>query len=123
MLYWGEGTKKGLMVNLANADPLMIRVFIRFLQNEFGVKPNDMRWRFSCYTDIHSADEVAKYWQEKTGLLAESMTRPALNQRPKSSKRIRSKSEYGTCYVRVSSASVQRQIRNAIDELKLEILA
>jgi transcriptional regulator with XRE-family HTH domain len=36
-LYWAEGDKNRNQVRLANSDPELIRLFVRFLREQFGV--------------------------------------------------------------------------------------
>jgi transcriptional regulator with XRE-family HTH domain len=45
MLYWAEGDKKRNSVRLSNADPELVRLFVEFLRECFGVLNDDIRGR------------------------------------------------------------------------------
>lgn len=61
-LYWGEGTKSNKhSVRLGNTDPALLRTFIRFLVDLFGVKKDDMRFGLQIFSDI-DPDEALQYW-------------------------------------------------------------
>jgi hypothetical protein len=61
-LYWGEGTKASKhSVRLGNTDPALLRMFIRFLTELFGVQKADMRFSLQIFTDINP-EEALEYW-------------------------------------------------------------
>ncbi len=61
-LYWGEGTKSNKhSVRLGNTDPALLRTFVRFLVDLFGVKKADMRFALQIFSDI-DPNEALKYW-------------------------------------------------------------
>jgi predicted DNA-binding protein YlxM (UPF0122 family) len=56
MLYWAEGSKGNELripstVDLANSDPKMIKLFLRFLRTIYGVDEKKLRIYLYCYAD------------------------------------------------------------------------
>ena len=73
-LYWAEGTKQkehnvSQKVKFSNTDPIMIKVFLRWLQNICGIPKSEISFRISLHeTAINKLDKVQKYWAKITGL-------------------------------------------------------
>jgi hypothetical protein len=67
-LYWGEGNKANKhSVRLGNTDPDLIKTFMRFLIELFGVQKDDLRFGLQIFTDIDP--EIAlHYWTEQLGV-------------------------------------------------------
>jgi hypothetical protein len=69
-LYWGEGTKSNKhCVRLGNTDPSLLKTFILFLTELFGVKKSDMRFGLQIFTDINPS-EAMEYWTRELGVEA-----------------------------------------------------
>lgn len=67
-LYWGEGTKANkYSVRLGNTDPELIKTFMTFLTELFGVRMEDMRFGLQIFTDIDPEDAL-EYWVGKLGV-------------------------------------------------------
>lgn len=61
-LYWGEGTKANKYdVRLGNTDPKLLKTFMKFLIDLFGVSKDDMRFGLQIFTDI-DPQEALVYW-------------------------------------------------------------
>lgn len=64
-LFWGEGTKASKhSVRLGNTDPLLLKMFMRFLVELFGVKKQDMKFGLQIFTDIDSTVALT-YWAKQ----------------------------------------------------------
>ena len=64
-LYWGEGTKANRhSVRLRNTDPELIRTFMTFLIELFGVHKEDLRFGLQLFTDI-DPEETLLFWVTK----------------------------------------------------------
>ena len=75
-LYWGEGTKANKhSVRLGNSDPELLRVFIRFLVELYGVKKEDMRFGLQLFSDIDK-DEALGFWCQKLGVSQKQFYKP-----------------------------------------------
>lgn len=70
-LYWGEGTKANAFeVRLGNSDPELLRMFMHFLTNRFGVVKTKLRFGLQVFTDINP-DEALSYWVSALGVTRE----------------------------------------------------
>lgn len=88
MLYWGEGSKTGnWSVRIANSDPAIIRVMMRFFREVCLVKENKFRAHIHTFqnADVKGAE---KYWSEVSGIPRE---------------------QFNKTYVKPSSASLQKR--------------
>ena len=124
-LYWGEGYKKPLTrnnkilthhpVSLSNSDPHIIRIFLRFLRECFGVQDENITIDIRIYEHMNEAEQFA-YWQEVTQLPAKNFS-PAYYGVSISSKRRKAfnRLPYGTAQVRVNSTKLYHQIMGLID--------
>jgi hypothetical protein len=78
VLYWAEGYKRlkikdgrELMnhtISFVNADPMMVRVFVRFLQEVLQVSPGDIHLTMRLYAHINEGAARA-HWIKATGLI------------------------------------------------------
>jgi len=85
MLYWAEGYKnlgkqiRGGTVDLANSDPEMIKIFLKFLREICGVDNKRLRVHLYCYTN-QNVDFLKRYWQKITGIPLKQFIRPYIRQ-------------------------------------------
>lgn len=77
-LYWGEGTKASKhAVKLGNTDPALIRTFMRFLTDLYGVDKNDFKFALQIFTDIDP--EIAySFWTKKLQVSRSQFYRPTI---------------------------------------------
>jgi hypothetical protein len=67
-LYWGEGTKASThSVRLGNSDPDLLKIFMRFLIDLYGVDKKDFRFGLQIFTDINER-EALEYWVNELGV-------------------------------------------------------
>src|SRR3989338_1200090 len=81
MLYWAEGgkDKRAQLLDLANSDPLMIKIFLKFLRNLCGVKEGKLRIYLYCYAN-QNVSELKKFWSKLTKIPLEQFTKPYVRQ-------------------------------------------
>lgn len=113
MLYWGEGTKKGSTVALANSDPAIIEIFLVFLRKICGVDEKRLRVGLHYYKD-HDVRKLIRFWVEHTKIPTTQFDKPFLHFAGKGS--YKTKSEYGTVLVRYSDMRLLTLIKNWINE-------
>ena len=84
MLYWAEGSKKrhrnkgqrrGATVDLANSDPDMIRLFLRFLREICRVDEKRLRIYLYCYAN-QDVNSLKKYWCKVTNVPMNQFIKP-----------------------------------------------
>lgn len=78
VLYWAEGYKRlkyidgkeraSHTISFVNADPDMVRVFIRFLRNSLGISEERIRLTMRLYPHIHEG-KARSYWTRAAGLV------------------------------------------------------
>ena len=79
-LYWGEGTKANKSsIRLGNTDPKLIKEFMRFLAQIFGVKKRDFRFNLQIFTDIDTNTAVY-FWMKELGVRREQFTKTTITQ-------------------------------------------
>lgn len=72
-LYWAEGSKQkehnvSQAVKFSNSDPLMVRVFLQWLQNICKISKSDIYFRIAIHeTAANRLEEVQRYWANTTG--------------------------------------------------------
>jgi hypothetical protein len=70
-LYWAEGSKeklKGTRLDFVNSDPLMVRLFLKWLRKIMKIPEDDIR--LSIYLHENNRErkkEVQSYWSQITG--------------------------------------------------------
>jgi hypothetical protein len=119
MLYWGEGAKERNVVKFANSDLAMVRFFVRFLKECFGVSPEEFRIRLNVYTNNGiSLRQIEDHWLESLGLPRSCLRGHTLNAFPTSSSgKKRRKLPYGVCSLTVAkSTHILQHIYGAIQE-------
>lgn len=119
MLYWGEGTKKGFTVALANSDPIMVKVYLKFLREICGVDEKRLRVGLHYYKD-HDPKKLVAFWSGITKIPQNQFDRPFLHFAGKGS--YKSKSQYGTVAVRYSDLRLLKLIQDWIGEYQQKVL-
>lgn len=86
-LYWGEGYKRLRMmhgkevinhpVSFTNADPVIIKMFMRYLREFHKVADSSVRVNVRIFPQ-QNAEKVLSYWREVTGLPATSFLKPSV---------------------------------------------
>lgn len=98
MLYWGEGTKyRDQIVDLANSDPEMIRIFLQMLRDIYGILEEKLRVLLYCYAD-QDVDKLKKFWINVTNIAEKQFIKPYIRQDFLESKK--NKMPYGLIHVR-----------------------
>ncbi len=64
-LYWGEGNKTSpYSLRLGNTDPIMIKIFVKFLINICGVNSNEIKYGLQIFNDA-SPKTCLQYWMKE----------------------------------------------------------
>jgi hypothetical protein len=106
-LYAGEGGKSEGAVIFANSDPVLIRVFLRWLRSEFDLDEERFRGRLYLHTDLDLA-VATEFWSELSGIPPERFHRPYRAAADPTMRRNRH--ERGCFTVKYHSRSVQRRV-------------
>lgn len=119
MLYWAEGDngKIGGNVRLANIDPRMIRVFIKFALKICRVSKEKIRIGLLLYPDL--SDSVSKtFWHKNTGISLNQFHKTQVIRGKHPTKRLQN----GICMIRIGGTGLKEKIRTWIDLYSKEIM-
>jgi hypothetical protein len=118
MLYWAEGAKNRNTVILANADPDLVEVFLRFLRDCYGVTDDRVVLSVNCFLENGlTIDQIHSWWLERLRLPAFCLRTPAINRLSSASKRLKGNIlPYGTARLVVHSTFIVQSIYGAIQE-------
>lgn len=115
-LYWGEGgkTSKG-MARLANSDPDVIRIMMRFFKEVCEVPPEKFRGHIHTFSHLN-AKKAEKYWSEISGIpqkqFYKTYSKPSI-----ASKGKKDSLPYGTFDIYVCDTRVFLTIKGWIERL------
>jgi AcrR family transcriptional regulator len=118
MLHWAEGTKSRNVLQFCNADPEMVRFFVRFVRTYFDVRDEDVRITCYLYADhLARQVEIEDYWLGLLGLTRDSLYQSIIDRISRSSRRKRfNVLPHGTCRVVVNRTHVVQHVWGAIQE-------
>lgn len=118
MLYWAEGSKTRNLVQIANADPDVLRFFVAFLRRYFDVP--DERFRVVCnlFADhMERQQEIEQFWLDTLNLPQSCLSKSTVNVYSKySQKKRKNRLPYGTTRVTVCRTDIIQHIYGAIQE-------
>ena len=118
MLFWAEGDKCRDAVRLANSDPELLRLFIRFLRECYGAEDQRLSAVCNLFAD-HTARqrEIENFWLDVLRLPPSRLRPSVVNVYSKySQKKRKNKLPYGTCKVVYSDTRTVQSIYGAIQE-------
>ncbi len=127
-LYWAEGYKRPVVrngrtvtdhpVSLTNADPRLIRLFVRFLRECCQVPTAKLKAGLRIFPH-QSGKALQRFWQQQTGIPAKNFSRIYLGVSG-SSQRIRpfNRLPYGVIQIRVADTKLFHTIMGYIEGLQ-----
>lgn len=101
MLYWAEGDKTRQSVRVANSDPALLRLFVRFLHECYGADVARLAVSCNLFADhIERQREIEDFWLDALDLPRSCLRKSIVNVYSKySQKKRKNKLPYGTCKV------------------------
>jgi transposase-like protein len=118
MLYWAEGSKQRNAAQISNADPEVLRFFVRFLRTYFEVSDERIRVACNLFADhLERQREIEQFWLDTLELPSNSLRRSIVNVYSKySQKKRQNRLPYGTCRLSVHSTAIVQSIFGSIQE-------
>lgn len=115
MLYWGEGSKwKGeTIVDFANSDPSMIKIFMAFLRKICGINESKLRAYLYCYQN-QKVSNLIDFWSKLTGIDKNRFTKPYIKNDYHLVKS--GKMKYGLIHIRYCDKKLLELIKEWINE-------
>lgn len=67
-LYWAEGYKKGRDLRFCNSDPIMIKLYLKWLEIMFGIRKDQIKLKIGINI-IHKyrINDVIRFWSKLVG--------------------------------------------------------
>ena len=114
MLYWAEGAKGRHSVDLANTDPQVILVFLRFLREICGVAESRLRVYLFIY-ERQEVEPIRQYWSRLTRIPVAQFQKPYVSkfQQGRTRRRVL---ENGVIHIRYNDKRLLQQILTWIQE-------
>jgi transposase-like protein len=118
MLFWAEGSRRRTRVEFVNSDPEMVRFFVQFLRDAFGVRPEKVVVACNLFADHEERQrEIERFWLNVLELPESCLRKSTVNRYSRYSKKKRkNKLPYGTCRVCVHSTEIVQAIYGSIQE-------
>lgn len=110
-LWLGEGSKTLEQIRLVNSDPIIIRLFIRWLKEICELENNNITLAMHLYPDSVEAD-CQSYWSKVTGLPSTQFRKTQIDRRLNKKPVKFGKNPFGTLHVTVvSNKNLDRGVR------------
>lgn len=117
-IYWGEGDRLSrYLVRIANTDPLMIKIFVRFLCEVCGVSKEAIRAHILLYPDLNP-NKCINFWVEKSKLSVKNFNKCVVIQGRHKTRRL----PYGVCYIGITSTYLKEKMRVWLTLLPRELV-
>jgi hypothetical protein len=118
MLYWAEGSRTRTRVEFVNSDPEMVRFFVRFLREAFGVRSEKFVVTCNLFADHEERQhDIERFWLDLLELPDSCLRKSTVNRYSRYSKKKRkNKLPYGTCRICVHSTEIVQAIYGSIQE-------
>ncbi len=115
MLYWGEGSQWSgeTIVDFANSNPQMVKIFLNFLRSICGINERKLRAYVYCYIN-QNPREIMSFWEMTTGIPSNQFTKPYIRKDYRLSKS--GKMRYGVIHIRYGDKKLLFQLKQWIQE-------
>lgn len=118
MIYWAEGAKPGIRgknctVDLANSNPEIIKVFLKFLREICRIDEKKLRIFLYCYSNQNIA-QIKDFWSCVTRISLKQFTKPYIRKDFSLDKS--GKMKYGLVHVRYNDKKLLLKIGSWIKE-------
>jgi len=116
MIYWAEGAKsnykkRSWMIDLANSDPEMVKVFLKFLRIICGINEKKIRAYIYAYSN-QNIKKLLRYWNIITKIPLNQFNRPYIKNDFLQNKK--DKMKYGLIHIRYNDKRLLLQIEDWI---------
>lgn len=117
LLYWCEGYKssKCVGIDFANSDPVMIKLFCKFMRIIYRVNEKRFRVLLYCYAN-QDIESLMSFWSKVTGISTELFSKPYVRTDFREGGR---KMPYGMVHIRYSDKKLFLSIMDSIRCLKI----
>jgi len=115
MLYWGEGSQwpGEAIVDFANSNAEMIKIFLAFLRKICGIDEKKLRAYLYCYSN-QNPDELVNFWSRATRISTRQFTKPYIRKDFNSAKT--GKMKHGLLHIRYYDKKLLLVIKKWIND-------
>ena len=105
-IYWGEGSKKTKhSLRVANTDPMLLKIFIRFLKQICNLEEHRFSYSLICFNDT-DPNIARNYWSTQLKISPEKFGKITII--PKQGKgTYKKKSQFGVCTVQANNVKLR----------------
>lgn len=122
-LYWGEGEKASpAQAGISNTDPAVLKFFIQWLKQIFGVPKNKMRVYLHLYSDM-DADKEMSFWSQTLNIPISQFRKPYIKNNKRSFISYKSGFGHGTCNILVGNVHLSEKILMSIQCVRDYVLS
>jgi hypothetical protein len=117
-IYWGEGNKtlEVSALRVANTDPDLIRTFLRFLSEIYGLDKKRFSYSIVCFNDVNPEDS-RKYWSNELKISPEKFGKITIIAK-QGKGTYRKKSRYGVCTVQGNNVKLKKIVFDEIQKIR-----
>lgn len=127
-IYLGEGSKATEEIKVANSDPVIIKIALKWLQNFCELENQHFRITLHGYPDT-DLTKALKFWSKETFIPTKQFTKVVIDRRKNKSILRRRKLPYGTAHLYVRGGgtivpgvkSLHRKIMGWIENVQKQI--
>lgn len=117
-IYWGEGDKTSKSaLRVGNTDPLLIRLFVKFLRDVCGITKHKIRASVLLYPDLNQ-ELCERFWIKNSGLSRMNFNKSVIIQGRHKTRRL----PYGVCTVNVTSSYLKEKMMVWLKMLPKELI-
>lgn len=114
LLYAGEGLKaSSSTISLSNTNPVVIRFFVKWLTEIYGVSKKKLTVRLHLYRDMNPEEEV-RFWKTILRLRREQFKKPYIKTTSRDRIHYRGGFGHGTCNVMIGDVMLRENIMMGI---------
>ncbi|KKS77082.1 MAG: hypothetical protein UV64_C0004G0013 [Parcubacteria group bacterium GW2011_GWC1_43_11b] len=107
MLYLGEGTKAGTKTSMGNSDPLILKLFLKSIQNLYNLKIDSISFYLHLRAD-QNPELMKKYWSRELKVPIKRFRKVSIDKRTIKTKTY---SHYkGVCVIDCGNVAIQRKL-------------
>lgn len=118
MLYFGEGAKTTKTVDLANSDPRILCVFLRFLRIIFRIDEKRLRFYLYCFSN-QNVDQLITFWAKRLDVSVQNFTKPYIRNYDVNKRRIM---PWGVLHIRYNDKKLLEKILSLCSDLAAQFI-
>ncbi|MGB8815650.1 MAG: hypothetical protein WCC74_00195 [Minisyncoccia bacterium] len=117
-LYWGEGSKSDRYVTaFTNTDPIMVKIFIKWITTFFNIKKSDLSILLHLYKDM-DIKSLTEFWVKELKIPINQFKKPYIKNSKLTGLTYKNGFGKGTCNVRICNRDIKEYITQSLKYLR-----